>query len=360
MAAINNRRQAPTGNTKMDMRQGGAVPPIPARADGGVERRHVLAGAASLLALAGTGMARAQGGYPDKPVRMVVPFAPGGGGDTLARLAAQPAQVALGQPLVIENRAGAGGNLGAEVVSRATPDGYTILYGTNGTHGINEALYPRLPFRPDADFIPVAALTRIPLVVVVGKTVPAETLPELIAFLKANPGKVTYASAGNGTTGHIASEMFRVAAGVEIVHVPYRGNGPAMTDLAGGRVDMAIDLIPAAYPVVQGGMVRALAVTAAQPLPSLPELPTVASFLPGFEVAAWDGIFVPAGTPEPAVQRLNAAFRAGLKDPEMVSRFRARGAEVAPYETPQDFAAFVAAERPRWAAAVRASGATMN
>ncbi|TPG60301.1 tripartite tricarboxylate transporter substrate binding protein [Roseomonas nepalensis] len=318
-------------------------------------RRALLGGGAALLAAP----ALAQS-YPDRPIRLIVPFPPGGGGDTLGRLSAQAAQAHLAQPIVIDNRAGAGGNIGAEAAARAPADGYTLLYGTNGTHAINEALYPRLPFRPEADFTPVAALTRIALVVVVRRDLPAETLPDLVAYLKAHPGRVSYASAGNGTTGHIAAEMFRAAAGVEILHVPYRGNAAAMTDLAGGRVDMAIDLLPAAAPVLEGGAVRALAVTSARPLPSHPALPTVAATLPGFEVAAWDGVFAPAGTPPAAVAALNAAFRQGLRDPEAVARLRQRGAEVVPVETPAEFAAFVAAERAKWAAAVRASGARMD
>ena len=318
-------------------------------------RRILLGGAAALLAAP----ALAQS-YPDRPIRLVVPFPPGGGGDTLARLSSLAAQPNLPQPIVIENRAGAGGNIGAEAAARSTADGYTLFYGTNGTHGINEALYPRLPFRPDADFIPVAALTRIALVVVVRKDLPVETLPELIAYLKANPGKLSYGSAGNGTTGHIAAEMFRAAAGVDILHVPYRGNAAAMTDLAGGRVDLGIDLIPAAAPVMECNAVRALAVTSAQPLPSHPSLPTVASVLPGFEVAAWDGIFAPAGTPAAAVAAINTAYRRGLRDPEMVARLRARGAEVVPLDSPAEFATFVAAERGKWAAAVKASGARMD
>ncbi|MBC9175596.1 Bug family tripartite tricarboxylate transporter substrate binding protein [Pseudoroseomonas ludipueritiae] len=321
------------------------------------KRRSLLAAAAALAATSGT--ARAQG-WPDRPIRLVVPFAAGGGGDTLGRLSAQAAQAHLSQPLVVENRVGAGGNIGAEAVARAVPDGYTLLYGTNGTHAINEALYPKLPFRPDADFIPVAALSRIALVVVVRKDLPVETVPELIRLLKAQPGKLTYASAGNGTTGHIASEMFRGAAGVELVHIPYRGNAAAMTDLAAGRVDMAIDLIPAAAPLLQGGAVRALAVTSRERLPTHPDLPTVASVLPGFEVAAWDGIFAPAGTPAPVVAAVNAAFRKGMREEGTVDRLRQRGAEVVPLESPGDFAGFVAAEREKWSAAVRASGARMD
>ncbi len=238
---------------------------------------------------------RAQGnaqapGLSDRPVRLVVPFAPGGG-DTLARLAAQAAQAALGQPLVVENRSGAGGNVGAEAVARAPADGHTLLYGTNGTRGINEALYPRLPFQPDADFAPVAALTRITLVLVVRNDLPVDSGPRLVAHLKAHPGKLTYASARNGTTGRIAAEMFRAAAGVEVVHVPYRGNAAAMSDLAAGRVDMAIELIPAAFPLVQGGSARALAVTrwtdgggAAGAAPPLSRAPRAGA--PGIRAAA--------------------------------------------------------------------------
>lgn len=330
-----------------------------------VKRRVLLGGAAAALAGHGAAAQAPQfvepgDGFPNRPVRLVVPFPPGGGADTLARLVMQPAQASLGQTIVTENRSGAGGNIGAENVARAPADGYTLLYGTNGTHGINEALYPRLPFRPDADFTPVTGLTRIALVLVANKALPVTSGPELIAYLKANPGKVTYASAGNGTTGHIAAEMFRVAAGVDIVHVPYRGNAAAMTDLAGGRVDIAIDLIPAAYPLVQGGLIRALAVTSAQLLASQPELPTVASFLPGFEVSAWDGIFVPAGVPAVIVRKLNQAFGNALRDPETVAKLRARGAEPAPTQTPEEFAAFIATERIKWAAAVRASGASMD
>jgi tripartite-type tricarboxylate transporter receptor subunit TctC len=319
-------------------------------------RRGVMAAGAGLLA---AGSARAQA-YPDRPIRLIVPFLAGGGGDTLARLAIGPAQARLGQAFVVDNRPGAGGNVGAEAAARATPDGYTLFYGTNGTHAINEALYPRLGFRPHEDFIPVAPLSRIVLVVLVRRDLPAETLPQLIAWLKANPGRATYGSAGNGTTGHIAAEMFRVAAGVDIVHVPYRGNAAAMTDLAAGRIDLAIELIPAAFAAMQNAAVRTLAVTSGAPLPTHPQLPTVASVLPGFEVSAWDGIFAPAGTPAPVVARLGEAFTEGLRDEALAAALRARGAEPSPPMTPTAFAAFIAAERTRWGDAVRASGARLD
>ncbi|MDP3416468.1 tripartite tricarboxylate transporter substrate binding protein [Falsiroseomonas sp.] len=319
-------------------------------------RRGALTGGLLLAA----GGARAQAAYPDRPIRLVVPFLAGGGGDTLSRLTIGPAQARLGQNFVVDNRPGAGGNVGAELAARAAPDGYTLFYGTNGTHAINEALYPRLGFRPHEDFTPVAPLSRIVLVVLVKRDMPVQTLPELIAWLKANPGKATYGSAGNGTTGHIAAEMFRMAAGVEILHVPYRGNAAAMTDLAGGRIDMAIELIPAAFAAMQNEAVRTLAVTSAEPLATHPNLPTVASVLPGFQVSAWDGIFAPAGTPAPIIARLNAAFTEGLRDEAMVGALRTRGAEPAPAMSPDAFAAFIAAERVRWGAAVRASGAQIG
>lgn len=319
-----------------------------------ISRRALVA--AGLLAAGG---ARAQA-WPDRPIRLIVPFLAGGGGDTLARLAIGPAQARLGQPFVVENRPGAGGNVGAEAAARATPDGNTLFYGTNGTHAINEALYPRLGFRPHEDFIPVAPLSRIVLVVLVKRDLPVETMPQLIAWLKANPGKASYGSAGNGTTGHIAAEMFRTAAGVEILHVPYRGNAAAMTDLAAGRIDLAIELIPAAFAAMQNASVRTLAVTSATPLPTHPNLPTVASVLPGFEVSAWDGIFAPAGTPAPIITRLNEAFTEGLRDEATVAALRARGAEPSPAMNPAAFAAFIARERVRWGDAVRASGARLD
>ncbi|MBU8540344.1 Bug family tripartite tricarboxylate transporter substrate binding protein [Falsiroseomonas tokyonensis] len=320
-----------------------------------VTRRGVLATGAVLAA----GAARAQT-YPDRPVRLIVPFLAGGGGDTLARLAIGPAQARLGQTIVVDNRPGAGGNVGAELAARAAPDGYTLFYGTNGTHAINEALYPRLSFRPHEDFIPVAPLSRIVLVVLVKRDLRVETLPQLIAWLRARPGQASYGSAGNGTTGHIAAEMFRIAAGVDIQHVPYRGNAAAMTDLAAGRIDMAIELIPAAFAAMQNDAVRTLAVTSATPLATHPNLPTASSVLPGFEVSAWDGIFAPAGTPMPVIERLNAAFTAGLREEAVVAALRARGAEPAPAMTPDDFAAFIAGERRRWGDAVRASGAQLG
>ncbi len=324
-----------------------------------VARRHlaaVMAGAALFLA----GVAQAQSHYPNKPIRLIVPFAPGGGGDTLARTVTQPASEALGQQIVIENRPGAGGNLGAAAAAKAEPDGYTLFYGTNGTHAINHALYANPGFDPVKDFAPVARLTRIGMVVVVNPEVPAKSVPELLAYLKKNPGKSTFGSAGNGTSSHIAGEMFKMRTGTDILHVPYRGNGPAMIDLVAGRINMMIDVMPAAYPHAEAGKIRALAVTTLTPVASAPKLPTLdSSGIQGFELSAWDGIWAPAGTPRPIIEKLNAAYNKALNNPQTKERLFARGAEPVP-GTPDDLAKHVASELPKWAEVVKKSGAKVD
>jgi len=298
--------------------------------------------------------------YPVRPVRLVVPFPAGGGADNLARLLAPRVALALGQPIVVENKAGAGGNLGAESVARAAPDGYTLLYGTNGTHAINASLYRRLGFDPVRDFTPVARLTEIAAMLVVHPSLPVASTAELIAYARAHPGRLNFASAGNGTTSHLAGELFKSGAGIDIVHVPYRGGAPAMTDLIGGQVQMMIEVMPNAYPRAREGRVRGLAVSTLQRFPGAPELPTIAeSGLPGFEASAWDGIFVPAGTPAAIVARLNAAFGVALEDPAIVAALRALGARPVP-GTPESFARFVTASAAKWAQAVRDSGAKID
>jgi tripartite-type tricarboxylate transporter receptor subunit TctC len=298
--------------------------------------------------------------YPDRPVRLVVPFPPGGGADNLARMIMPRVAQALGQPIVIDNRPGAGGNVGAEIVARAAPDGYTLLYGTNGTHAINRSLYASLRFDPVKDFAPVSRMTLIAAMLVVTPELPATSTAELIQYAKANPGKVNFASAGNGTTSHLAGELFRTMAGVDIVHVPYRGGALAMTDVIGGQVQMMIDVMPNAYPQAKGGKVRGLAVTTARRFPGAPEYPTVAeSALPGYEVSAWDGILAPAGTPPAIVDRLNAAIRQALDDPQLRESLLAAGAQ-AVAGTPDDFARHIAAETEKWARVVRQSGAKVD
>jgi tripartite-type tricarboxylate transporter receptor subunit TctC len=326
-----------------------------------------LAGAATLalasLVAAGLSLLAAMpaaAAYPEQPIRLVVPFPPGGGADNLARTMMPRVEALLGQPIVIENRPGAGGNVGAEHVARAAPDGYTLLYGTNGTHAINAALYRQLRFDPQKDFVPVARLNAIPTLLIVGPQFEVASVADLIRLAKAQPGKINFASAGNGTTSHLAGEMFRTQAGIDIVHVPYRGGAAAATDLIGGQVQMMIEVAANALPLVRGGRVRALAVASAQRFPGAPEIPTVAeSGLPGFDASAWDGIFAPAGTPRAVIERLNAAIREALAEPALVESLRRLGVQPVP-GTPEDFARHVAASSEAWSAAVRASGAKVD
>lgn len=299
-------------------------------------------------------------GYPDRPVHLIVPFPPGGGADILARTVAPRLGQALGKPIVIENKPGAGGNVGAEHVAKAAPDGYTLLYGTNGTHGINASLYRNLRFDPIKDFIPVSRMTTIAAMLIVNPQFPPATVDELIRYAKANPGKVNFASAGNGTTSHLAGELFKTMAGIDIVHVPYRGGALAATDLVAGQVQMMIDVMPNALPLARDGRARGIAVSTATRYPGAPEYPTIAeSGLPGFEASAWDGIFVPAGTPAPIVARLNAAVRETVEDPQIAEALKARGAQPMP-SSPDAFARHVAESAEKWARAVRASGAKID
>ena len=317
----------------------------------------LVAAAAAALALAA---APVRADYPDRPIHLVVPFPAGGGADVLARTIMPRVARELGTTIVVENRPGAGGNVGAEYVARAAPDGYTLLYGTNGTHAINRALYASIPFDPVRDFAPVSRMTQIAALVVVYPGLPVATVGELVAYAKANPGKVFFASAGNGTTSHLAGELFRTVAQVDVVHTPYRGGALAANDLMGGHVALMIDVMPNVLPLAQGGKLRALAVTTAARVPAAPEIPTVAeSGLPGFEVSAWDGVLAPAGTPTAVIDRLNAAIRAALADPEVRAALVARGAQPVP-GTPEAFARHIAAELEKWAQVVKKAGAKVD
>jgi tripartite-type tricarboxylate transporter receptor subunit TctC len=321
--------------------------------------RRRLLGAAMLLPLATTVRATTDD-YPDKPVRLVVPFPPGGGADNLARAIMPKVSQALGKPIIIDNKPGAGGNVGAQLVAESAPDGYTLLYGTNGTHSINQSLYQNLRFDPIKDFAPVSRMTEIAAMLVVNPQLPIMTVTQLIRYAKANPGKVNFASAGNGTTSHLSGELFRTMAGIDIVHIPYRGGGLAVTDLIGGQVQMMIDVMPNVYPLAKEGRIRGIAVSTAQRFPGAPELPTIAeSGLPGFESSAWDGVLAPAGTPEAIINKLNAAIRTALADPELIETLKSRGATVVP-GTPEEFARHIVASTKKWAQVVKASGAKID
>jgi tripartite-type tricarboxylate transporter receptor subunit TctC len=319
-----------------------------------------LAGALVALACVASAPAHAQGTFPDKPIRLIVPFPPGGGADNLARAIVPKAAEILGQAIVIENKPGAGGNIGAAEVARAAPDGYTLLQGTNGTHGINQALYEKPGFDALKDFTPIARWTMIPAMLVVHPSVPAQNVKELIAYIRANPNKVSFASAGNGTTSHLAGVLFKNATGADIVHVPYKGGGPALTGLMAGDVQMMIDLMVSVYPTAKSGRIRGLGVTTLQRVSTAPELPTLdESGLPGFQIAASDGVYAPAGTPRPIVDKLNAAFRKALEDPQVRDNLVSRGAFPVP-GTPEDLAKHVAAEYPMWVRLVKESGAKVD
>jgi tripartite-type tricarboxylate transporter receptor subunit TctC len=314
----------------------------------------------SVALITAHGPAHAQANYPDKPVRLVVPFPPGGGADNLARAVIPRASQILGQPIVIENRPGAGGNVGAEFVARAAPDGYTLLHGTNGTHGINHALYAKTGFDPVKDFAPITRFTTIPAMLVIHPSLPANNVRELIAYLKANPGKVSFASAGNGTTSHMAGILFKNMAGVDIVHVPYKGGGAALTGMLGGEVQLMIDLMVNVYPQAKAGKLKGLAVTTLTRVPTAPDLPTLdEAGVPGFDIAATDGIYAPAGTPRAVIDKLNAVLRQALNDPQVRESLGARGGFSSP-SSPEGLSQHIATELPMWAKLVKDSGAKVD
>lgn len=304
--------------------------------------------------------AHAQETYPTKPIKVVVPYPPGGGGDTLARLMLGRVAQELGQPVVIENLPGAGGNVGSSAAARAKPDGYTLLYGTNNTLAINRTLYKDPGFDVQKDLAPVSRLTQMGMLFVVKSDSKATTLKEAISMLKSAPDKFTFASSGNGTSSHLASEILKSQVQYSAVHVPYRGGAAALTALAGGEVDMMIEVMPSTVPLVKGGRLRALAATTPARTSTLPDVPTFVELgFPDFTVAAWDALMVPAGTPIPVIAKLNGAVRKALADPELQKQLSARGAEVSP-TGPEETAAFLQAEIKRWGSAVRQSGAVID
>ncbi len=297
--------------------------------------------------------------FPSRPIRIVVPFPPGGATDAAARLVAQKMGEQWGQPVVVDNRPGAGGNLGSDLVAKAPADGYTLVMGVTGSHAINTSLYNRMPYDPQADFVAISQVAVVPNVLVVHPSVPARNLAELVALARKEPGRLDYASLGNGTAAHLGMEMLKSAAGVEITHVPYKGSAPAVTDLLAGQVQMMVDGLPSALPHVKAGKLRAIALTSLRRSPSLPELPTIAETYPGFYADAWSGLFAPRGTPQPVVDRLSAEVQRILKLPEVREKLAALGAEPVG-STQAEFAAHVKKEIDKWARVVKTSGAKVD
>jgi tripartite-type tricarboxylate transporter receptor subunit TctC len=313
---------------------------------------HLAAGAAALPTV--SRIARAQA-YPTRPVRLIVGFAAGGGADITARLIGQWLAERLGQPFIIDNRPGAGTNVAAEAVANAAPDGFTLLLVVSATT-IGATLYNKLNFNLIRDITPVAGISRTPLVVEVNASVPANTIPEFIAYAKAKPRQLSMASAGNGSTGHLAGELFKMMAGVDMVHVPYRGSAPALTDLIGGQVQVMFDTTNASIEHIRGGRVKPLAVTSAERAEVLPTLPTVGEFLPGYEASAMIGIGAPKNTPAEIVDRLNKAINEGLADPKIKARLADLGGP-ALAGSPADFGKVMTGETEKWAKVIKFSGA---
>jgi tripartite-type tricarboxylate transporter receptor subunit TctC len=323
-----------------------------------LQRRHCLrlaAGAAAVLALPQFALAQS---YPTRPVHLIVGFPPGGAADTIARLLGQSLSERLGQPFIIENRPGAAGNIGTEAAVRATSDGYTLLLVvTNNT--VNATLYDKLNFNFIRDMVPVASIARTPLVLDVNPSVPVKTVPEFIAYARANPGTLNMGSSGVGSPQHVAGELFKMMTGVNLVHVPYRGGAPAVADLLGGQVQVMFDVLPESIGHIKSGKLRSLAVTTATRSEALADVPTIADFVPGFETSAWFGIAAPRNTPAAIVDRLNIEINAALVDPKLEARFADLGATAFPGST-GNFAKLVVDETEKWAKVIKFLGAKVE
>ena len=303
--------------------------------------------------------------WPSKPVRIVVPFPPGGTTDIVARSIGVELQRMWQHAVVIENRPGAGGNIGADLVAKAAPDGYTLLMGTVGTHAINKALFEqngaKMPFDPAKDFVPITLAAGVPNVMVINPKLPVNTVAEFIAYAKARPGQLNMASSGNGTSIHLSGELFKTVTGVYMVHFPYRGSAPAITDLIAGNMNVMFDNLPSALPHIKSGRLKALAVTSRTRSPALPDVPTIeeAAGLKGFDASSWFGLFAPAGTPRTIVDKIQADVAKALAQPEVRERFIAQGADPGG-NTPDQFAAFIRAETDKWTRVVKFSNAKVD
>jgi tripartite-type tricarboxylate transporter receptor subunit TctC len=324
---------------------GGNVMKLPRR-----QFLHLAAGAVALPAVSRVAWTQA---YPSRPVRIVVPFAAGGGADIIARLIGRWLEERLGQPFVIENRPGGNNNIGTEAVVRSRPDGYTLLLIAS-PNATNATLYEKLSFNFIRDIAPAAGVTLAPNIMVVRPSFPAKTVPEFIAYAKANPGKINFASGGSGNPSRLAGELLKIMAGIDIVHVPYRGGGPALMDLIAGQVQVYFATLPASIEYVRDGRLRALAVTAAARSEALPDLPTVAEFVPGYEASTWYGIGAPRNTPSEIIGKLNEEINAGFSDPKLKARLADLGGTVLP-GSPADFGQLIADETEKWGKVIRAA-----
>ncbi len=335
----------------------------------GKNRRLALVGIAQLasivIAISSSGNALAQTAWPAKPVKIVVPFAPGGTTDLLARAMATELSKAFTQPFIVDNRAGAGGNLGADIVAKSPADGYTLLMGTVGTHGINKALYSKMPYDPQKDFAPITLVAGVPNVMIMNaeaaKAKGINTVKDFIKYARANPGKLNMASSGNGTSIHLSGELFKSMTGTFMTHIPYTGSGPALLGLLSGNVDVMFDNLPSALPQIRSGKLTGFAVTSAQRSGAIPELPTMdeAAGLKGFDASSWFGLLGPAGTPPDVVNRVQQEVAKALASPAVKEKLLAQGA-IPSGNTPQEFAKFIDSEIKKWAPVVKASGAKVD
>jgi tripartite-type tricarboxylate transporter receptor subunit TctC len=318
-------------------------------------RRLIALALAMVLSTA----AQAQMAWPTKPIRMIVGFAAGGSTDVTARIIAQALSERLGQPVVIENRTGAGGNIGADAVAKADPDGYTLLMTTSSTFAANPSLYKSLPFDVQKDFAPIALTAFIPNLLVVHPSVPSSNVADFIAYLKANPGKLNYGSAGNGTSQHLSGELFNSLAGVRMVHVAYRGGAPAVSDLLGGQLQVIFAPLVEVVQQVRAEKLKALGITTAKRSPLLPEVPTIAETLPGYEITLWNGLLAPANTPPEIIEKINRATADALRSAEVKAKLAEQGSEPVG-GSPAEFKAFIASELVKWRGLVQVSGATVQ
>ncbi|GLK97426.1 MFS transporter [Achromobacter xylosoxidans] len=317
-------------------------------------------GACALAAgMAASSAAGAAEAYPSKPIRFVVPAAAGGPTEIVTRLLAERMTQSMGVSVIVEAKPGAGGNIGADAVAKSAPDGYTILMGTIGTNAINQTLYKSMPFQPLKDFTAVTQVVSYPLVVVVNPKLPIHSVADLIAYARANPGKLNRASGGSGTSMHMSGELFNEMAGVQMQHIPYKGSLPALTDVIGGQADLAFDSLVIAQPLIKAGKLRAIAVTGPKRSPAAPDIPTVAETVPGYAMTSWIGVFAPAGTPRPIVDRLQQEIARALADPRVREQLVSQAADPVASK-PDDFARFTADETEKWAPVVKASGASVS